>query len=364
MELFRRVAARDTSSNLVISPYSVTEALAMIAAGTSGKTKQQTFASFAKHGTDLDPLSRANLRASLTQDDGTGTKVSIANAIWIDGLTVSKSYRKLLETNFGAPATRVPFQTKPKQAVLIVNNWVSKATEGQINRLLDATQITKDTSIVATNAVHVFGSWTVPFDKTQTRNAPFRRTDGKIVQASRMTGKATVSFSASPRIITLEYTTGIEMRIVVPATSTPTNLDQSMKALHRSVTQQERKSRCLEVAIQLPKWQAATRSSVAEAVKSMGIVELFSTNADYSAMLDSPVPLKLGDIFQASAITVDEQGTTASAATAAVIEATEKEASPDTCPSEVIIDRPFVYVIQQVNDGEILFAGRVTDPTR
>lgn len=368
MEFFRRVAAQDKTTNLVVSPYSVSETLAMVTAGTNGQTKQQTVASLAGYGIDVDPLRRANLRASLTQDNetGTGTEVLIANAIWIDGITLSNSYRRTLESNFAAPATQVPFKTKPQQAVLKINGWISKSTDNKVPVLLGANQVNKNTIILPTNAIHMFGRWATPFDKSKTRTAPFRRADGKNVQSPRMTGMANVSLSASPRIISLPYTSGTEMRLVVPSTSTPRNLDEAMTALHRSVTQQEQESTCLDVVIQLPKWRANTRTSVRPALESMGIVQLFNPNADYSAMTDkaSPGLVQLTNLVHAGAINVDEEGTTASAATAATLDAVEQLPSPDTCPTEVIVDRPFVYVIQQINDGEILFAGRVNDPTR
>jgi serpin B len=56
-------------------------------------------------------------------------------------------------------------------------------------------------------------------------------------------------------------------------------------------------------------------------------------------------------------VSVDEEGTEAAAATAVVMELT---AMPDVV--EVTIDRPFIFLIRDIETGAILFVGRTLDP--
>ena len=56
-------------------------------------------------------------------------------------------------------------------------------------------------------------------------------------------------------------------------------------------------------------------------------------------------------------IAVDEEGTEAAAATAVVAQA---ESMPQYVP--FVADRPFLFVIHDVEHGTPLFLGRVTDP--
>lgn len=57
-------------------------------------------------------------------------------------------------------------------------------------------------------------------------------------------------------------------------------------------------------------------------------------------------------------IAVDEKGTEAAAATAVVVGETSAMI-PDT---EVVVDRPFLFVIHDIEHGTPLFVGRVADP--
>ncbi len=57
-------------------------------------------------------------------------------------------------------------------------------------------------------------------------------------------------------------------------------------------------------------------------------------------------------------IAVDEEGTEAAAATAVVMGTTSMPQY-----QEVVVDRPFLFVIHDVEQGAPLFLGRVSDPT-
>jgi serpin B len=57
-------------------------------------------------------------------------------------------------------------------------------------------------------------------------------------------------------------------------------------------------------------------------------------------------------------VSVDEAGTEAAAATAVIVGATAVPAKP----IEVKVDRPFIFLIRDVETGTILFLGRVLNP--
>lgn len=56
---------------------------------------------------------------------------------------------------------------------------------------------------------------------------------------------------------------------------------------------------------------------------------------------------------------MNEEGTEAAAATAVVM---KSRCAPRPVP-EVVFDRPFVFAIESVADGQLLFVGLVVDPT-
>lgn len=65
------------------------------------------------------------------------------------------------------------------------------------------------------------------------------------------------------------------------------------------------------------------------------------------------------EIIHSTAIEMNTDGTKAVAVTAAVAKATAIR----TCSNKILLDRPFAYIIKNNKTGEILFIGKVVDPT-
>ena len=93
-------------------------------------------------------------------------------------------------------------------------------------------------------------------------------------------------------------------------------------------------------------------------LEALGLAPLFDEGADLGGITDEG-PLWVDDVLQKTWIRVDEQGTEAGAATAAM--GAGMGGRPK--PSVVKADHPFLYVIGEANSGAILFVGRVDDPS-
>jgi serpin B len=71
------------------------------------------------------------------------------------------------------------------------------------------------------------------------------------------------------------------------------------------------------------------------------------------------VPLQISAVLHKSFVHVDEEGSEAAAATAVVMN-NDDAVAPRL---HISADHPFLYVIRDTKTGEILFMGRVADPT-
>jgi serpin B len=89
----------------------------------------------------------------------------------------------------------------------------------------------------------------------------------------------------------------------------------------------------------------------------MGMPTAFSSRADFSGMTGNR-DLSISEVVHKAFVAVDEAGTEAAAATAVVMRAT---AMP-TKPLEVTVDRPFIFLIRDIQTGSIIFVGRVVNP--
>jgi serpin B len=86
-------------------------------------------------------------------------------------------------------------------------------------------------------------------------------------------------------------------------------------------------------------------------------MEVPFAEADFSGMTND-VSLFIKEVLHEVFIAVDEEGTEAAAVTAVVMEETSA-AVPGTV---LVVDRPFLFVIHDVEHGTPLFVGRVADP--
>ena len=95
---------------------------------------------------------------------------------------------------------------------------------------------------------------------------------------------------------------------------------------------------------------------------SMGMTDAFTDKADFSALgYSENGTITISRVLHRTHITVDANGTKAGAATA--VELKDGAAMPEN-PREVLLNRPFVYLIVQRATGLPVFIGTVMDTTR
>ena len=112
-----------------------------------------------------------------------------------------------------------------------------------------------------------------------------------------------------------------------------------------------------QVMLALPRFRVEAEFGLKEVLSDMGMPLAFAPEADFSGMTGRP-ELFVNEVLHKAFVSVDEAGTEAAAATAVVVGVTSMPAQP----IEVTVDRPFLFLIRDVQTGTILFLGRVIDP--
>jgi serpin B len=104
--------------------------------------------------------------------------------------------------------------------------------------------------------------------------------------------------------------------------------------------------------------------ALGEVLAGLGMADAFSpAQADFTAIANPPDPrdrLFLSEVFHKAFVKVDEKGTEAAAATAAVMARAAAAMAP---PAEFKADHPFLFFIRDNATGKILFMGQVADPS-
>jgi serpin B len=362
--LFQPAAvASGAGQNVILSPYSVSATMTMVDVGAAGETDSQiqSVLQLAGNGTTVAPAYAA--LACQDESDGalSGNDLSIANSIWGQhGTAFEAPFLSVLSTGYEAPLEQVDFESDPDAATSTINDWVSTQTQGQIPTLLQPGDVDPSTRLVIVNAVYFKGTWATGFDASQTAPSPFTLSDGSQVSVPTMDADVTLGMGAIPAasVYELAYKGGaLAMDFLVPTGSltdlesglTPTSLGIAVASLGPSPS---------TVELLLPKFSFRSTFALVPILQGMGISDLFDPAKANLSGMDGAMDLYVKTVVQAAMVEVDETGTVAAAATAAVTDTNAGGSSPPV----VAIDKPFLFLIRDTRNGSILFMGHVEDP--
>ena len=361
-------ALKEEEGNLFYSPYSISLALAMTYAGARGETAEQ-MADTLQFLLEQDRLHPAFnwLDAELAKrgegaegKDGEGFRLNIVNAIWGQkDYEFLSDFLDVLAENYGAGLRILDFITETEKSRLTINDWVSDQTEGRIEDLIPPDAIGELTRLVLTNAIYFNAAWAYPFDEDMTGDSFFYLLDGGQVSVPMM--KQTESFGFTEgegyQAVELRYDGGeLSMVILLPEAEQFEAFEQTLNA--QQVSDIISSLRPIEVSLTMPRFEFDSEFGLKDTLAGMGMPIAFSGAADFSGMTGNP-ELFISDVVHKAFVAVDEAGTEAAAATAVIVGLT---AVPPP-PIEVTLDRPFIFLIRDIDTGTILFLGRVMNPS-
>lgn len=360
-------AVRREQGNLFYSPYSISAALAMTYAGARGNTERQMadVLHFTLPQERLHPAFNALDQALTSRGatdpsrDGEPFRLSIANSLWgQEGYRFLPDFLDTLAENYGAGLRLVDFQRSPEAARETINSWVSDQTEDRIRDLIPQGAIDTLTRLVLANAIYFKAAWMFPFDEDATQDGPFYLLDGSQVVVPMMHLSEHLRYFAGEGVqaVELPYEGGeVSMVVIVPDRGTFPGFEEGLNA--DVVADIVARMEATRVNFAMPKFTYESALSLADTLAGLGMPDAFSANADFSGM-DGTRNLAVTDVFHKAFVAVDEAGTEAAAATAVIVGLTALPAGN----VDLTVDRPFVFLIRDVQTGTILFVGRVVDP--
>ncbi len=367
-DLYQAVRASD--GNLVYSPYSISLAFAMVYGGAASETARQMAevlhyslpaAQFhpAFNALDLDLARRPSQATGVNEEDR--FQLSIANSTWASkDYSFLPAYLDLLALNYGAGMHLVDFMRAPEQARKQVNDWVSEQTNKRIQDILPEGSVDQRTAMVLANAIYFKAHWGREFDPGFTGNGAFTLLDGSTVEVPMMSQPIDQNYAYAEgdgwQAVSLPYKGGLaDMVMLLPAKGTFKDFEASLTVEKYQAVVSALKSE--PVILSMPKFKFEAELGLKDALVGLGMQDAFTENvADLSGM-DGTHLLYLSNAFHKAFIAVDEKGTEAAAATAAI-------AVPASIPvgKDMQINRPFLFFIRDVPSGTVLFMGRVLDP--
>jgi serpin B len=367
LDLYRQLAS--TPGNVFLSPYSVSTALAMVAAGARGDTLTQMLAvlhaglpaNILHSATNALNLALLGPRNPAPGTSGEPLQLQIANSVWSQAnYHIENNFLDLLAREYGAALNTVDYAHDPAGAVRAINEWVNASTNHKIPELLS--QLDSLTRLVLVNAIYFKASWLRPFDPNETRPGLFQAATGSTVSVPFMRADTDFGYASGTdwQAVDLPYTGHASMTVIVPNPGRFATVERALDPAFLTHVLQSLWP--THLTLELPKLHLDDRANMIPALRHLGMADAFTPppgahSADFSVM-NGHHDLYISRVQHRAIITVDEHGTEAAAATGAVAELTSGG------NRNLTIDRPYIFVIRDTTTNTILFMGRVTDPTQ
>jgi serpin B len=360
-DLLQQIEKAQPAQNLFLSPYSVSTALQMLGNGAAAQTRTEMQEMLKTKDFSPEDLNASCLKLNhllLSQPDVT---LDLANSIWFEqGLDLKPDFVATSKRFFEAVLAKVDFE-KPESAD-IINNWAEKKTRGKITDVVSF-PFSPLTKVVLVNAIYFKGRWATPFNTNATRLRDFHLPDGTTKQTPMMLQVRNFSYQEGDgfQAVKLPYAGGrLEMMLFLPAAnSSPDKLLAGFSGTNWNDVILPRFSD-REGTVVFPKFKLNYDVTLNDPLKAMGMKRAFEPDAaDFSALANQPLFVSL--VKQKSFVDVDEEGTEAAAVTTITLGRAAMIMSP-LPPFQMIVDRPFIFVISDRTTGVILFTGIVNDP--
>jgi len=361
---------RQGDGNIIFSPMSLSLALSMTLAGAETSTEQGMMQAlnFSLPEEDVHSAFNALLLAiessqenTPRESEGNRFQLNIANSIWGQAdFDFNKTFLDTIALNYGAGIYNVDYANNPEFARNAINDWVEEETEEKIKDLIPEGAINTLTRLVLANAIYFNGSWYHPFAEAETSQEPFKLIDGTEMKVDMM--KLSGQHLAYTRgenyqaVDLLYLSPDFAMTILLPDAGTYKDFELGLNTQKLHMILDEMFSE--PVNLQMPKFDFITATDAKEPLANLGMAEAFDMElADFSGITRSDM-LYITDVLHKAAITVDETGTEAAAATAVIVGLRGMPSEPIS----MIIDRPFMFFIRHIPTGSIIFMGRVVNP--
>ncbi|PIO16193.1 hypothetical protein AB205_0132410 [Aquarana catesbeiana] len=357
-DLYRQVAADHPSENIVLSPISISVALAFLSLGAKAKTHDQILEGI---GFNTSEISEKDIHdgfhhlLEVFNDEDSELQLDSGNGLFLSQkLKFLDDFLENAKNIYDSEAFNVDFSNS-EEAKKQINSYVEKETNGTIVDVLNS--VDKDAVFVLVNFIYFRGQWEKPFDERFTQEQDFHVNKDETVKVPFLsrTGYYKVVVLEDATFIALPYKGNASALFILPNEGKLEEVEADWKGLVKKFKKSIRQSEDL-VALSIPKFSVSGSFDLKEVLPKLGIVDVFSNSADLSGITGAP-DLKISQALHKAKINVDEKGTEAAGTTVL-------EGVPMILPLQITFNHPFLYSIYNHETRSILFLGKVVNPAK
>ena len=339
--LFERQAAT-TSDNFILSPFSVSAVLSMLANGADDSKCREILEVLGVGSVEEANSYYRQLIHELPSHTNE-VDIRIANSLWTPPeMSVGEGFSSVMRDVYDAECLHTVGDGNANASLL--NSWVSKKTGGLIPGLVEELG-----DVALANALYLRGEWTEKFDSDKTEPAPFYNIDGtsgEVVMMSKEGYYGVVDEDVS--MVSLDLGRGYEACFLTSVSKTLEEIsawldEDSFSRLYSGLAY-------INGTLRLPKFRTEYKSDLAGLLDSMCDGDLWSGTDSYPLIAQG---ISFNRVVHGCVYEINESGVTAAAAT---VITGDIALGPG---ASMTFDHPFIFIIRS-KSGPILFMGQKT----
>ena len=352
----------DGTTNPVLSPVSAYIALTMAGNGANGATKDEFLKLLGENG-EMTTLSDDMINRF--SHDTENLKLNLSNSAWIDDeFTPKQEWLNTISSLYDAQAYHANLSTS--EAMDAMNQWVCDHTQGLIKKMIEK-PLDEKARLVLFNTLYFKSTWRDPFIHEMTYDQTFTTTEGEEKETAMMhQNKVYFDYLANDQVdgVILPYSDSNLAFIALKSKSNTSIRDYCSRLTAEAISSLlNEKQESTYMNLTLPKFDITFDQILNDSLINMGLQTAFDeAKADFT---DLGTTKQDGNLYidlvrQKANIRLDEEGTEAAAATeVAMVGATSLDIEQ---PVNVTFDKPFLYMIMDMDNQIPLFIGIIDNP--
>ncbi len=295
-----------------------------------------------------------NTRINYFSYNGKKAKVSFANSVWANSLTMESeqdfaSAMGDIKKYYDAESSVIDFGANDMKS--IINNWCSNKTNGLIPEFLkDEPSILTQAMFI--NAMYFDCQWEEPFEKSATKTNPFYFPNGvqRQGEVEMMFGERFVPIVETDyySMFALPYADCNYSAVFVLPSKDKCIADILPNVRDALLARKLDNTAPKKYIIGMPKLKTEYSKLITDYVSNVGIALDGRELLGYGKMTET-------EILQATSLEINEEGTKIAAVTANTSYTT-------TSPGTITLDRPFLMIVKDNNHGSILLMAAIQMP--
>jgi serpin B len=347
LNLFKSLVNENKDGNIVFSPLSIYIALSLTANGAVGTTQREMLDLLQASG--IEQLNQKNMTIMKNESFSDSGKniLNLANAIFTR-VKPTDEFQGVSQNVFNSTSDAL-------QSVEQINKWCSDKTNGRIDKILE--NLSQNVQMILLNAVYFKGNWLKQFPKAQTSKRTFYDKSRNKTEVNMMYQKIKTKYfqDSTVQMIELPYNeNNFSAYVILPDETVSIDdfiLNLNSSDFYSNFTKMKNN---VEVELSLPRFTLEAGSELKSHLISLGMKIAFTGGADFSNMTKE-TPLLVESVVHKAFIKIDEEGTEA----AAVTKVTMSRCFVMVEKIEMIVDRPFLFVLKEKNIDLSLFISKV-----